>query len=289
MEGHDHHGMEGHDHHHDMEAPSSKNTFFEDLPSPSDKAATARWLAHNTNWGAMSTITASTRGERSGTPFNNIASHSDGAPDSSTGTIYFLHSPLDASMKDVAENDKISFALSEAQTGYCAQQEIDAEDPRCARLSMSGRLVKVDDPDEIEIAKTAVFAKHPVMEKWFNPSSNNMHSFGFWKLELEEIWLIDFYGGAAIIGKEAWDRGTDNEGELVLPKFIIKSRSSTSRRSSEGHRNASTPQVLLFLTTVVAAFGFGLVFGHRKAAREESMKMLVEESPLELVEHATLT
>ncbi len=44
-------------------------------PSPFDKAATARWLIHNTVWGALSTITDSSR-DRPGSPFANIASHS---------------------------------------------------------------------------------------------------------------------------------------------------------------------------------------------------------------------
>lgn len=275
---HGHH-HDYHLHHHDMEAPLSKNTFYTEPPSPFDKAATARWLAHNTDWGAMATTTSSKRGKRSGSPFANIASHSDGAPDASTGTLYFLHSSLDSSIIDVSESDQVSFVVSEAQTGYCAQEKLDAEDPRCARLSMSGRLVKVIDLNEIEIARTALIAKHPAMERWLEMMGDpgNMHDFAFYKLDLEEIWLVDFYGGAAIIDKEAWDRGTDTEGELVLPKSIVN---NTTRSSAD--RNTS--QVLFFLTTLVAAFGFGVVFGQRKAEKIEAVKRLIEEPLLEMVE-----
>ena len=274
-----HHGY--HLHHHDMEAPLSKNTFYTEPPSPFDKAATARWLAHNTDWGAMATSTSSKRGERAGSPFANIASHSDGAPDASTGTLYFLHSSLDSSIIDVAESDQVSFVISEAQTGYCAQEKIDPEDPRCARLSMSGRLVKLNDMKEVEIAKTAMLSKHPAMERWLEMMGDpgNRHDFAFYKLNLEEIWLVDFYGGAAIIDKEAWDRGTDTEGEMVLPKSIVNDR--TRSRLITGR---NTTQVLFFFTTLLAAFIFGAFFGQRKVEKIEAVKRLIEEPLLEMVE-----
>ena len=199
------------------------------IPSPFDKAATARWLAHNTVWCSLSTINSR---EREGSPFGNIASFSDGARDKSTGSLYMLHSSLDASIIDVVANSLVSFSVSEMQTGYCQGKEYDAEDPRCARLSIGGRLVLVPD-DEIEDAKVALFDKHPGMESWYSNNGNSGHDFRFWKVDIEEIWLVDFFGGAANIKLEAWNRGTDEEGGSLLPtsmtwKHDIEESATTS-------------------------------------------------------------
>eukprot|EP00979_Chaetoceros_neogracilis_P001866 scaffold341_cov235-Chaetoceros_neogracile.AAC.6 len=204
-------------------------------PSPMDKAATARWLTHNTGWGSISTIDSR---ERPGSPFGNIASFSDGAPDQSTANVYFLHSSLDSSIIDVMKNNLISFAISEMQTGYCDQKGYDAEGPRCARLSMSGRLIKVVAKEEIETAKHALFSKHPSMKEWYSDDDMG-HDFNFWKLELGEIWLVDFFGGAALIDLESWKRGTDKEGPLVAPRGVqikggIDKTDGMANRSASG-------------------------------------------------------
>lgn len=179
-----------------------------------NKAATARWIAHNSLWGSLSTINSR---ERNGAPFANIASFSDGVKDSSTGVIYMLHSSLDASIIDVIHNNLVSFSLSELQTGYCNAKEYDAEDPRCARLSISGRLILVPD-DEIEAAKEALYDKHPAMKGWYENGKD--HDFRIWKIDIEEIWLVDFFGGAAIVSIDAWNRGTDKEDSYLSPRSI---------------------------------------------------------------------
>lgn len=225
-------------------------------PSPFDKAATARWITHNTVWGSVATIAASTR-ERPGLPFANPASFSDGPPGDSTGKVYFLHSPLDATIIDVMENDSVSFAISEMQTGYCQERIYDAEDPRCARLSLGGRLIKVEDVAEIEVAKTALFSKHPSMVDWYNGDEQSSHHFGFYKLELEEIWLVDFFGGAALIDIDAWNRGTDNEGNHLEPSVFSSSFSS----SSEIRQDPDMLSLFAWLVAVCCAFASGMMYG----------------------------
>mmetsp|Transcript_9795 Transcript_9795/g.18419 ORF Transcript_9795/g.18419 Transcript_9795/m.18419 type:complete len:313 (+) Transcript_9795:356-1294(+) len=264
-------------------------------PSYSDKAATARWLVHNTNWGTMSTI--SSRGQTNGKPFSNIASFSDGSPGQSTGKLYFLRSALDASMIDIQHNDAVSFAVSEVQTGYCQGQNFDAEDPRCARLSLSGRLKVVTSQDEIEIAKNAIFAKHPGMKGWYSDDKKGDdamgdHDFKFWTLELEEIWLVDFFGGPALISLEAWNRGTDKEGvTAILPESISSDAGSSVQVGSE----PSSYQVNIFggnywLVMAVAFIGiftFGFVLGRssgRHSFSTGSFEKLNKTNDLELEE-----
>lgn len=240
-------------------------------PSPTDKAATARWMVHNNKWGTFSTINSR---ERLGAPFGNIASFSDGAPNESTGTLYFLHSNLDSSMKDVMVDDSVSFTLSEAQMGYCQQMEYDMEDPRCARLNLSGKLVELSDKMEIEEAKKAVFSKHPSMEEWYGMGDDDPsgHDFHFWKMELEEIWLVDFFGGAAHVGTEAWNRGTDTEGESKIPESVVQllSASSSSAAQSGTGEASSSPLSMISIVLIVAsafvAYFVGRKSGYRRAS-----------------------
>ena len=253
---------------HSLLAMSRNQQTFADEgpPSPLNKAATARWLAHNTGWGSISTIQATSR-ERPGSPFGNICSFSDGPSNNSTGTLYFLHSPLDASMIDVMENDLVSFALSEMQTGYCQGKEYDAEDPRCARLSLSGHLVSVTSSNEIKIAETALFTRHPVMEDWYNGSEEDSHAFSFWKLELEEIWLIDSFGGAALIDIDAWNRGTDQEGESLSPKISSIPVGYIRSANNRNHVDKVYSGTINWFAAILCVFVFGFVVGRHSSSQ----------------------
>ncbi len=51
-----------------------------------------------------------------------------------------------------------------AQGDYCKKNELDAQDPPCARLILSGRTVKIQNgTKESDFAKDALFARHPNM------------------------------------------------------------------------------------------------------------------------------
>ena len=66
--------------------------------------------------------------------------------------------------------------------------------PLCTRLTLGGRFVRVTDEDELSFAQNALFSRHPEMKAWILA-----HVFYVAKLEIDFIWLIDFYGGASII------------------------------------------------------------------------------------------
>lgn len=266
-------------------------------PSYSDKAATARWLVHNTNWGTMSTI--SSRGQMKGKPFSNISSFSDGPPGQSTGKLYFLRSALDASIIDIQHNDAVSFAISEIQTGYCQGKNFDAEDPRCARLSLSGRLKIVASQDEIEIAKNAIFTKHPGMEGWYSEKNEDDtmgdHDFKFWTLELEEIWLVDFFGGPALISPKAWNQGTDRGGvSMILPVSIPSDSSYTQVGSEPSSSCKATPNrywlvmAVAFVGIFVIAFVVGRNTGRHSLTTNSSFQILHKVNDLELEENRDL-
>ena len=203
--------------HEDNQSKNIKTLGISVSPPPfSDKAATARWIAHNTDWCSIATIDSR---ERKGAPFGNIASFSDGTRHNSTGTIYMLHSSLDASMIDLKENNQLSMAISEMQTGYCNEQTYDPEDPRCARLTIGGSLVDVMGTAEKEVAKEAMFDRHPSMKQWYSEDDALSHDFRFYKLDIEEIWMVDYFGGPAIIDIDAWNRGTDEKDAFLSPGY----------------------------------------------------------------------
>lgn len=166
-------------------------------PDPSNKAATARYLVHASDYGVLATNSL----HLPGVPFSNIFSFADGTPDNSTGNVYFFASPLDTSMHDLAVDPRCSFSLTESQIGTnlsCGSQHIDPEDPRCARLTLSGKFADINATAEgwNGPAMNALFARHPEMTQWV---ADGFHDFGFYKLTIENIWLIDFYGGAAAV------------------------------------------------------------------------------------------
>ncbi|KAI3985614.1 hypothetical protein MKX01_033897, partial [Papaver californicum] len=88
-------------------------------------------------------------------------------------------------MKDA----RSSLTVSEFPIGTCGKK--DPENPTCAKLTLTGKFKLVDiNSKEASFAKDALFAKHPEMKGW--PKG---HDFQIFKLEIEDIFLIDWFGG----------------------------------------------------------------------------------------------
>jgi hypothetical protein len=154
------------------------------------KAENARWLAHKNVWGTLSTTSIHLKGQAWGQP----KSFADGSYSNSTGNLYFYDSDMDTSMVDIKKNNKVSFAITEAERGFCTIDRIDPEDPRCARVVFSGEFVEVDDVEEQVDAQSFLFNRHPAMSSWPDDHSWKVH-----KIVISEIWLINIYGGASIV------------------------------------------------------------------------------------------
>ncbi len=74
----------------------------------------------------------------------------------------------------------------------------DPENPMCARLTLTGKFVALeDDSEEYEFAKNAFFERHPSMAYW--PTG---HAWLIAKIVIQDVWLIDFFGGATILDPE---------------------------------------------------------------------------------------
>eukprot|EP00066_Takifugu_rubripes_P000941 XP_003961789.1 PREDICTED: protein CREG2 [Takifugu rubripes] len=169
-------------------------------PPHQETARTARYIAHQSDWGHLATI--SNQDKIKGLPFGNIFSVSDGPADNSTGVIYFYVTPMDTTVSDLRSNPHASLTFSEAEGEFCRQMAFDPEDPRCARLTLTGKMVEVA-PEEVAFAKEAMFSRHPVMAKW--PVG---HKWFFMKLDLIQVWLQDWTGGISLVPLEDYFKAT---------------------------------------------------------------------------------
>lgn len=96
----------------------------------------ARYIVHNIFWGTVSTISVLLNGE----PFGTVQSFSDGTVEESTGVPYFFLAAADPVVKDTKSNPSTSLSLSEAQSDYCKAHNWDPELPRCARVTLTGKV-----------------------------------------------------------------------------------------------------------------------------------------------------
>ncbi|XP_076924553.1 uncharacterized protein LOC143587038 [Bidens hawaiensis] len=157
----------------------------EERPNRGNAPAFARWLVSENSWGVLSTLAD----DLSGGPFGDVVSYSDGQPYHGTGIPYFYLTTLDPTTLYALKDHRSSFTLSEFPLGTCGQ--IDPENPTCSKITLTGKLNEVDpESEETSMAKKALFSKHAEMKNW--PKD---HSFKVYRLDIEDIFLIDFYGG----------------------------------------------------------------------------------------------
>ena len=195
------------------EAPATRRFFGADghgvrgapktgpAPAIGDHAAYARWMVRSLTWGTMSTL--STQEKIAGYPFGNPVSFADGG----TGNPYMCVSPLDSSVKDLAANPKFSLTVSAAQNSdapaACAPHgRGDPENPPCARLALTGDFQDLTGGPEFNTAVRALNASHPTLDSWgcFQAGgSGGSHGFFLAKMAVKQAWLINMYGGAAVV------------------------------------------------------------------------------------------
>lgn len=161
------------------------------LPPPHEEVTkVARYVVHTSEWASIATISTALPIE--GFPFANIISISDGPVNESSGTPYMYMTRMDLSGKDLLKDARATLSFSEAQSDYCKNQGYDPEDPRCARVLLSGQIIELKrGTAEASLAQNALFSRHPVMATW--PAG---HNFFFAKLNITHIYVLDFFGGA---------------------------------------------------------------------------------------------
>lgn len=188
---------------------------------------TARWLAHQSLFGIMSTL--SSFDNIFGAPFGNVKSFVDGPVDGATGRIFLYASAGDASMRDILLDDRVSLTLSEEVLDggtYCTDRGVDIMDPTCARISFSGNIrlvctrLECEDEEFLQYMDDSMFDRHPGMLNW--PVS---HDWGFYEIDISHIWIISFYGQAVIVDVDEYfavecsvrEENTENSGTSTTP------------------------------------------------------------------------
>ncbi|NXX80899.1 CREG2 protein, partial [Urocolius indicus] len=175
-------------------APSRMFSYRREGGGAPGRAGSARFLARHNTWGFLATRAA--QGKIQGMPYGNCLLLSDGPVNNSTGIPFFYVTPKDNTVADLLKNPVASLTLPEADGNFCRKNVIDPEDPRCARLTLTGQMVTVP-PEEVEFAKQAMFSRHPVVRKW--PRS---YEWFFMKMNIEHIWLQSWYGEVSPIAVE---------------------------------------------------------------------------------------
>lgn len=234
-EGHGHHGdglgAGGHHGHGEGHGGGGDFSSFQ-MSTPEDNAGSARWVLHEAKWGTLTTIAADTLngGEHdSKNPddsqplFANILPY---ATDEATGRIFFYmmgSHHLHKSTLTVSQASVNPDLFSVGGCGTSTKSVVDAQDPRCAKISVSGALHPCDSHDVgercDEVGRAAIFASHPVMKDWPEDHHFTVHELvpkndGFWM-------IANFGGGAAVTGElysqvEKFDQPHEIQGGTAI-------------------------------------------------------------------------
>lgn len=169
-----------------------------DFPRPhwDKKVERARWVVGKSLWSTVSTISV----RLGGSSWGNIRSTVDGLSlQSSTGKpIFYLPTP-DPTNIDVLQNQNISLQFSEASLAERLDDKgnscggMDAMDPLCACVMISGIAEKVTCPEHVKSGQKAFKERHP-LAPWL--WKGGAHTGGeYYTIEPQEIMLLDYYGG----------------------------------------------------------------------------------------------
>ncbi|XP_017480669.1 PREDICTED: protein CREG1 [Rhagoletis zephyria] len=155
-----------------------------------DHALVARNLVHQASWASVGSI--STNEKITNYPMVNVISVDDSALNGkSTGRIHFLLTDLDFTGPDWQNNNKVTFLFTDEQNLNCKKRREDPMEPTCARTIISGKVRELDSKnvdynDWIEAFKS----RHPAARNWLKA-----HNFYLCELEIENIFVLDYYGG----------------------------------------------------------------------------------------------
>ncbi|KAJ8914597.1 hypothetical protein NQ315_017302 [Exocentrus adspersus] len=165
-------------------------------PAPWQAALMARYIMHNSDWVSIATI--STQKSIKGYPFVGLKSLSDGPTTNSTGIPYLYMTKMDVSGSDLEVDSRVTIMATLAQSDYCRTQDFDPQDPRCAKLIITGEYIKIDKSSlEYKFGQDSLFSRHPVMKSW--PKD---HEFFVAKVDPIQIDVLDFFGGIKHVTKE---------------------------------------------------------------------------------------
>jgi len=146
--------------------------------SASDNAEEARWLVKESLWGTLSWLEDETA---------SAMVTSFGETD---GRLFFYLPVNIPQFKAALTLSEAALDTSQFEGAKCGPDgDLDPEDPRCAKLTISGTMKPVDD-DKYKFGLDTLYAKHPQMESW--PAD---HGFVVYEMHIDDLWMIANYGG----------------------------------------------------------------------------------------------
>ncbi|XP_060524057.1 protein CREG1 isoform X2 [Cylas formicarius] len=168
------------------------------VPPHEKTALMARYIMHYSEW--VSLATTSTQSKITGFPFVTLKSLSDGPLNNATGVPYLYMTEMDVSGKDVEKDNRVTIMANLAELDYCSAKDLDPQDPRCAKVIVTGKLLKLKkNSPEYAFGLDALYARHPSMKNW--PTD---HQFYVAKVDMDQICVLDFFGGLKYVTKKEY-------------------------------------------------------------------------------------
>ena len=191
-------------------------------PPRTDYASAARWLVCAGSWGALATDGGDSNADvadraAGAVPFANVAAFADGelsggAPRNCSGEPFFYLTALDATMRDLAQNPWASLSVSMASLeGGRLCPLVNAEDPTCWRIALTGRVRAVGAGPARDWALHSLYSRHPDMRLWAHA-----HEFVPMQMHVEKVFFLDFYGGAHPISVQEYLSAPDPAARPAL-------------------------------------------------------------------------
>jgi hypothetical protein len=179
--------------------------------STEQNAGIARWILREAKWGSLTTASGGSldnNGHDATNPDDSqpiFASILPFASDEATGRLFFylikerhFHAAtLTVSQAGINSN---LFAIGGCGTSF--QSVVDAQDPRCAKISVSGKIHPCRDLPIVGencqgVGLEALFKAHPTMRDWPEDHQFTVHEF---LPNNDGFWMIANFGGGADIG-----------------------------------------------------------------------------------------
>ncbi|KAL5290961.1 CREG1.2 family protein [Megaselia abdita] len=180
----------------------------EQVNRPTNHAKVARNLVHNSDWAAVGTISVDSK--IAGFPMVNVISVADKG-----GVIYFMLVDLDFTGQDWRKTNNVTFLFTEDVNGDCRAHHKDSMEPTCARAMISGNVMPIDKNEkEFKPAIDLFLKRHPAGVHWIDS-----HDFYICKLNIGNIYVLDFYGGPNLVSVEDYYKASLYEEE---PRETIK-------------------------------------------------------------------
>jgi len=151
-----------------------------DFTTASENGEEARWVVEKSSWGTLSWV------EEEVSSMVTSTAETEGR--------VFVYLPFGESFKGALTFSEAALDSSQFDGARCGPDgDLDPEDPRCAKLTISGTFNPCGD-DTRQLGLDTLFKKHPQMSDW--PDD---HGFVVHELDISDVWMIANFGGGGYI------------------------------------------------------------------------------------------